>query len=92
MTKPKEEGGLGLQSSRARNVALLTKLNWRFHTEKDTPWAQVLRRKYCTHRRMNVVNANNLLCSSTWAAMKRGMEIFNKGSKWLVGRDGNLNV
>ena len=36
LTRSKEEGGLGLQSSRGRNVALLTKLNWRFHTEKET--------------------------------------------------------
>ena len=86
LTRSKEEGGLGLQSSRGRNVALLTKLNWRFHTEKETLWAQVLWRKYYTR------NANNLLCSSTWATMKRGMETFNKGSRWLVGKDSNLNV
>ena len=24
--------------------------------------------------------------------MKRGMEIFNKGNRWLVDRDSNLNV
>ena len=86
LTRSKEEGGLGPQSSRGRNVALLTKLNWRFHTEKETLWAQVLWRKYYTR------NANNLLCSSTWAAMKKGMETFNKGSRWLVGKDSNLNV
>ena len=30
VTKPKEEGGLGLQSAKGRNVALHSKLNWRF--------------------------------------------------------------
>ena len=27
--RPKEEGGLGIQPARAKNVALLAKLNWR---------------------------------------------------------------
>lgn len=36
VTKPKKEGGLGLQSAKGRNTALLTKLNWRFHTEKES--------------------------------------------------------
>ena len=31
VTKAKELGGLGLQSARVRNTALLAKLNWRFH-------------------------------------------------------------
>ena len=32
VTKSKEEGGLGLQIANDMNVALLSKLNWRFHT------------------------------------------------------------
>ena len=49
VTKPKELGGLGLQSAKGRNTALLAKLNWRFQTEKDSLWAKVLRYKYCMH-------------------------------------------
>ena len=33
VTKTKEEGGLGIQSAKGRNLALLAKLNWRFQTE-----------------------------------------------------------
>ncbi|KAK7837167.1 transcription initiation factor tfiid subunit 1 [Quercus suber] len=36
VTKPKELGGLGLQSTKGRNMAFLAKLNWRFQTEKDS--------------------------------------------------------
>ncbi|KAK9984570.1 hypothetical protein SO802_034095 [Lithocarpus litseifolius] len=36
VTKPKDRGGLGLQTARGRNTALLAKLNWRLHNEKDT--------------------------------------------------------
>lgn len=36
ITKPKDEGGLGLQAAKERNLALLAKLNWRFHIEKQS--------------------------------------------------------
>ena len=35
--KSKEEGGLGLQSAKRKNIALLSKLNWRLYTEKEAP-------------------------------------------------------
>ena len=40
VTKSKSEGGLGLQTAKGRNVALLAKLNWRLHTERESPWAR----------------------------------------------------
>ena len=48
VTKPKLLGGLGLQSAKGKNIALLAKLNWRFHIECDALWAKVLKYKYCT--------------------------------------------
>ena len=47
VTKSKEEGGLRLQIAKGRNVALLSKLNWRFHKEGEAPY--VLKMKYCNH-------------------------------------------
>ncbi|XP_050248656.1 uncharacterized protein LOC126695903 [Quercus robur] len=37
VTRPKEEGGLGLQTAKGRNTTILAKLNWRFHTEDKAP-------------------------------------------------------
>ncbi|KAK9986020.1 hypothetical protein SO802_030971 [Lithocarpus litseifolius] len=91
VTKPKEEGGLGLQSTKGRNLALLVKLNWRFHSEGEALWDQVLRRKYCSRIRLCAANPNKLPCSSIWAAMKKGMDTFTKGSRWMVGRDSKLS-
>lgn len=31
-------------------------------------------------------------CSSTWAALKKGKEIFNKGTKWIPGRESGLSL
>ena len=41
ITTPKKEGGLGVTAARPQNVALLAKLNWRMHVEKDQNWAKV---------------------------------------------------
>ena len=32
--KPKEQGGLGIQASKGKNLTLLAKLNWRMYQEK----------------------------------------------------------
>lgn len=92
VTKSKEEGGLGLHSAKGRNIALLSKLNWRFHTDAKVPWVKVLKMKYCNQRIRVVVNANKLPCSSIWTTMKKGRHTFNKGSRWLVGKDNGLSV
>ena len=63
VTNSKEEGGLSLQEVKGRNTALLAKLNWRFHTEEDALWVRVLKRKYCSNRRLNAVNMDRLPCS-----------------------------
>lgn len=91
MTKIKDEGGLGLQIAKGRNIALLAKLNWRLSTEKEALWAKVLRAKYCNNRRVNAPNTNRLPCSHVWVAIKKGREVFTKGSMWMVGRDSKLN-
>ena len=42
IVKSKEECGLGIQEARAKNIALLSKLNWRMYHEKDALWVKVI--------------------------------------------------
>ena len=91
VTKPKESGGLGLQSAKGRNTALLAKLNWRFHTEKDALWAKVLRFKYGSRQRLISRNEAKLPSSSTWKGLRKGMDVFKKGAKWVPGYESSLN-
>ena len=63
VTTAKKEGGLGIQTARGRNATLLAKLNWRFHEENEALWAKVLRKKYCSQRRINSSNRDKLPCS-----------------------------
>ena len=92
ITKPKEEGGLGFQTAKGRNTALLAKLNWRFNSEKDSLWAQVLRKKYCTRQRLNSNNTHKLPCSQVWKGIKVGQETFQKGVRWTLGHNSNLSL
>ncbi|XP_050259191.1 uncharacterized protein LOC126704213 [Quercus robur] len=61
VAKPKEEGGLGFLG---KNVALLAKLNWRFHMERGKPWAEVLKMKYCNQRR--VLEVKDIIKDTGW--------------------------
>ncbi|KAL0004790.1 hypothetical protein SO802_012351 [Lithocarpus litseifolius] len=60
--------------------------------EKDALWAKVLKSKYCTSQRLNARNKDKLPCSRVWQAMNKGREVFNKGVKWIQGRNSNLSL
>ena len=92
VTRPKKEGGLGIQAARAKNIALLAKLNWRLATEPNSLWAKVLTQKYRTPRRLLNPRIPFRTCSVTWSAIQKGELIFKKGSKWIVGRDSCLSL
>ena len=79
VTTPKDVGRLSIQAAKGRNTTLLAKLNWRFHTEKDSQWAKLLRLKYCTNQRLNSRNEARVPCSRTWRSMKKGEAVFKKG-------------
>ena len=79
ITQSKSEGGLGLHTAKGKNLSLLAKLNWCFHSEKDALWSKVLRSKYCTRQRLNAINPTKLPCSRVWSAMKKGEDNFHKG-------------
>lgn len=46
ITKPKENGGLGIDKIKITNEALLAKWIWRFFEEPDSLWRNVIKAKY----------------------------------------------
>lgn len=44
----KEQGGLGIQAVKGKNLALLAKPNWRMYQEKDALWARIILKNYCS--------------------------------------------
>ena len=91
VTKLKRVGGLGLQSAKGRNIALLTKLNWSLHTENESLWARVIKAKYCSTQRINSRNPSSLPCSQIWKGIKKGSDLFQQGSRWVIGRESILS-
>lgn len=79
LIKSKEEGGLGIQASRGKNIALLAKLNWRMFQEKEVLWAKVILNKYCSASRRRAHNPDKLASSPNWQAIKLGLSTFAKG-------------
>ena len=80
-----------MQAARAKNVALLAKLNWRLYQDKDSIWAKVLLGKYCSQHRKNSIDPDKLPCSSNWVAIKAGFPTFERGICWNVGNNSKLN-
>ena len=72
-------------------MAYLSKLNWRFHEEKNALWSQVLRKKYLSQRHLRSNNENLLPSSRTWKALQKGRVTFEVGTRWSLGRDSDIS-
>ncbi|KAL0011900.1 hypothetical protein SO802_007008 [Lithocarpus litseifolius] len=92
IVKPKEDGGLGIQAAKAKNLALLAKLNWRLYQEKDALWTQVILKKYCSPSRVRARDPDALPSSPNWKAIKVGFPIFSSGICWCVGTGARTKV
>ena len=88
---PKELGGLGIQSAKGRNTALLAKLNWRFYSKSDEPWVKVLKLKYGTRQHINFRNESKFPGSNIWRSLKKGKQVFKEGMKWILGKESQLD-
>ena len=86
----KEDGGLSIQQARAKNIALLAKLNWRLNHEKDALWTKIVLNKYCSRARRVSKDPDKLPCSSVWNAIKAGFPVFEKGVCWIAGTNSKL--
>lgn len=91
LVKPKEEGGLGIQSTRAKDITLLTKLNWRMYHKNEVVWARVILQKHCSNFRSKAMNPDLLLCSPNWAAIKLWFPTFSNGIYWDLGKESKRN-
>ena len=88
----KEEGGLGIQAAKFKNLALLAKLNWSLNKEKESIWAKVILRKYCLVDRMRARDPDKLPCSPNWRVIKAGFQTFADGICWGVGNGERINI
>ena len=92
IVKSKDERGLGIQEARSKNIALLSKLNWRMYHEQDALWAKVILKKYCANLRVRSRDLEKLPSSPNWEAISLGFPIFRKGIAWGIGNGSGVSV
>ena len=83
---------MGVQEARAKNIALLSKLNWRMYHEQDALWAKVIINKYCANSRVRSRDPEKLPSSPNWKAINLGFSVFKKGIAWGIGNGARVNL
>ncbi|XP_056688698.1 uncharacterized protein [Spinacia oleracea] len=78
ITRPINEGGLGIRRFKEWNLAFMAKLGWAVLTNPDKLWVKVLKEKYLKHANLfNCVPNNNQ--SPLWRDILKGRSILEKG-------------
>ncbi|OIT02175.1 putative ribonuclease h protein, partial [Nicotiana attenuata] len=78
VTMPKKQGGLGIPNTHWKNSSFNAALAWRYRKEKEDLWAKTIFSKY-NHRKSKNIGFH------TWKVIRKGSEICNINTKWLVG-------
>ncbi|CAL1398112.1 unnamed protein product [Linum trigynum] len=89
--KPKEEGGLGLRSARALNLAYLMKLVWLFLNDESALWVKVLQGKYFKKALMGGLVMKKSRSSRLWKAMMEVWPAVKQSLIWDVRSGHNVN-
>lgn len=84
ITRPKQEGGLGIRNLEGMNLAFLAKLGWCLVTKKDNEWAKVIISKYMHDNTDLSKLTNKRNASHIWQGMVKGTTILAKGAKRYV--------
>ena len=81
VTKPKEDGGLGLHAMRQLTSALMMKLGWRMQMEPGGLWSTILKHKYCngTDLLLRSIQGNS---SNVWKRVMAQKDAL----QWGIGR------
>uniref|UniRef100_A0A453M2T1 Reverse transcriptase zinc-binding domain-containing protein n=1 Tax=Aegilops tauschii subsp. strangulata TaxID=200361 RepID=A0A453M2T1_AEGTS len=85
--KPKDQGGLGVISSKRMNIALLSKWLWRIEAGDGGLWLQIIRAKYL--RGQPLAFASRMGGSQFWQSVIQLMPVLRIGSSISVGTGTN---
>jgi len=89
VTRPKQEGGLGLKNSESMNQAFLMKHLWRLFVGDNSLWVSVYKSKYFPHS--DVLQASCKPTSSwAWKGISKQIPLFWKAIKWTIGTGDKL--
>ena len=81
-----------IQEARTKNIALLSKPNWRIYQEQEAPWAKVILNKCCSSSRVRSRDPEKLPSSPNWKAINLGFPTFKKGIFWGIRNGTGFSV
>lgn len=86
VTRPKENGGLGIGNICVRNKALAHKWLWRFPLEREALWARVIYSRYgLDNNKWDAGRARRETSRSSWRFISAGLPDFQKCLKICLG-------
>lgn len=89
ITKPKQEGGLGIKNTESMIKTFLMKHLWRLFIDEKSLWASVFKAKYFTHS--SVLRATCKTSSSwAWKNIHKQLPLFSQAIKWSIGTGDKL--
>lgn len=88
--EPLKEGGLGIHKTRTNNLANLSKIGWKLIKNYDGLWARVLKAKYFKTSKTCEWNLRKNV-SHVWKGIWHTRIFLQKGTKWNVGDDMDIN-
>ncbi|XP_057248280.1 uncharacterized protein LOC130590240 [Beta vulgaris subsp. vulgaris] len=88
---PMMAGGLGIRDLKRWNICFMAKLGWKFLTQPNKLWVQVLKAKYC--KNSNLLDAMpNQSQSTIWRDILKGRDLLNKGLVYNVGNGEDISL
>ena len=91
MTKSKIVGGMGFRDLALYNDSLLAKQAWLLLHNKTSLFYKVF--KACFFPNSTIMEAaNSRMGSYAWKSILRGRDIIQRGARWRVGNEENINI
>ncbi|XP_031111997.1 uncharacterized protein LOC116015970 [Ipomoea triloba] len=83
VTLPKNQGGLGIRTTKDVNLAIMAKLGWRLMKESESLWAKVLKSKYAHGKhRFEIFNAKKG-SSNAWRRINAALPLVHQEMRFM---------
>ncbi|CAL1356848.1 unnamed protein product [Linum trigynum] len=89
LTRPRDQGGVGIRPTRLANQAMLAKGAWKIVTGDSTLWAKALRSKYGGNRQRLQILSKRKGGSFIWNSFAQSADLLRKGAAMNV-KNGQL--
>ncbi|CAI0443411.1 unnamed protein product [Linum tenue] len=89
--RSKDDGGLGLRSARALNLAYLMKLGWTFLNNENDLWVKVVQGKYVCQDARGTTTFLSKATSRLWQGIRKALPLMKQETVWDVRNGRSIN-